>query len=95
MNATANPAPHAAPPTAAKAAEKPVTLQLRRLCGAVWWNAATFNAGDERACDAVETSVELLSHADPTLHARIVVQGMNSAGVLKSYSLATGWVIGE
>lgn len=95
MNATAIPAPHAAPPAADKAAEKPVTLQLRRMAGVMWWNVATFNAADERACDAAETGVELLCQADPTLHARIVVQGLNSAGVLKSYSLATGWVIGE
>lgn len=91
MNATTHPAPSA--PSAA--ADKPVQLQLRRTGGVVWLNAITFNAADERHCDAVETAAELLGQVDPTLHARIVVQGMASLGVLKSYHVATGWLIGE
>lgn len=95
MNATAMPAPTApVTPTELAKPARPVTLQIRRSCG-VWWNAATFDATDERRCDAVETAVELLCTADPTLHARIVVSGLHSAGILKSYHVATGWVLGE
>lgn len=77
------------------AIERPVNLQLRPLGGVVWWHAVKFDAGNERHQDAVESAVELLGQVDPTLHARIVSPGLGVLGVLKSYHVATGWLIGE